>query len=75
MTEAPTTTGRSWWREPMMYLVVGGPLTVIIASFFTLALALRHPDPPVQTRQVSADAPNQQPAVTARNHAATGGQR
>lgn len=75
MSETPTQANRPWWREPMMYLVVGGPLTVVVASFFTLALALRHPDPPVQTRQVAADDAAEQPAITARNHAATGGQR
>jgi uncharacterized protein len=75
MNEVPSKTNRPWWREPMMYLVVGGPLAVIVASFVTLGLALRYPDPPVQTRQVVADEAGQQPAVTARNHAATGGKR
>lgn len=34
-----------WWREPMMWLVIGGPLAVVVASFVTLALALQHVDP------------------------------
>jgi membrane protein required for beta-lactamase induction len=52
----------------MVWLVVSGPLAVVIASMVTLTLALRHPDPPLQ-RSADADAV---PAVTARNHAATG---
>lgn len=35
----------AWWREPMMWLVLGGPLVVVVASFVTLSLAIRHPDP------------------------------
>ena len=36
----PTPSG---WREPMVWLVVGGPAAVVVASFITLALAIRHP--------------------------------
>lgn len=104
-----------WWRHPMMWLVVGGPSLVVVASFITLTLAIRHADPVVAhsnqsgtahvsaedagvedgtrtvapapgsglaaTRQAGqsagdgADAtdPALQPAMRARNHAATGG--
>jgi hypothetical protein len=48
-----------------MWMVVGGPLIVVIASFVTLYLAIRTPDP-VYTH----DGPD---AMQARNHAATGG--
>jgi len=34
-----------WWRERIMWLVVGGPSVVVVASFATLALALIYPDP------------------------------
>lgn len=40
-----TSRRSAWWREPMMWLVVGGPLVVVVASFVTLSLAIRHPDP------------------------------
>jgi hypothetical protein len=73
---------RAWWREPMMWLVLGGPLLVVAASFVTLVLALKHPDP-VLVMDTGADgrseAPAQArdaalvPALQARNHAATGG--
>lgn len=59
----------AWWRFPMMWLVVGGPLIVVAASFTTLAMAIRHPDPVLDTS--TAAARSQQPAVQARNHAAT----
>ncbi len=60
----------------MMWLVVGGPALVVVASFITLSLAIRHPDPVLDTsRAQSADGdvqPDQwTPAVRARNHAAT----
>lgn len=44
-TTLTKTGGLPWWREPMMWLVVGGPLAVVVASVVTLVLAIRHPDP------------------------------
>lgn len=58
-----------WWRIRMLWLVIGGPLAVVIASFATLGLALRYPDP-VLTSESTAS-PAETPAVQARNHAAT----
>ncbi len=116
----PTDAGMAapsgpWWRHPMMWLVVGGPSLVVVASFITLTLAIRHADPVVahgnqsgtahvsaedagtedgarsgaaapgaglaatrQTGQSAGDGsdvtdPALQPAMRARNHAATGG--
>lgn len=73
------TRVRPWWRERMMWLVVGGPSVVVVASFVTLALALKFPDPVIESKvRLSADKASDegaalQPAVKARNHAATGG--
>jgi hypothetical protein len=53
----------------MLWLVVGGPLAVVVASFATLAIALAYPDP-VLVAPLQADA-SQLPAVAARNHAAS----
>jgi hypothetical protein len=61
---------RPWWREPVMWWVVGGPSLVVVASFITLGLALRYPDPVLQE---PVAAKSMQPAKEARNHAATGG--
>jgi hypothetical protein len=53
----------------MVWLVLGGPLAVVLASFVTLYLAITRPDPVLATPAE----PTQplQPAVQARNHAAT----
>lgn len=64
-----------WWRFPMVWLVIAGPVLVIFAGFWTLKLALSIPDPvltvqsegPGNTRSLA-----EQPAVQARNHAVTG---
>jgi len=58
-----------WWRVRMLWLVIGGPLAVVAASFVTLALALMHPDPVIQAEGATTQA--EQPAVQARNHAAS----
>lgn len=68
-----------WWKYKMLWLVIGGPLAVVIASFVTLGLALKHPDEVLKTPQAttrgaaSGDAAAYAPAMQARNHAATGG--
>ncbi len=60
-----------WYRLPIVWMVIGGPALVVVASFFTLSLAIRHPDPVISTAAGADDA--QQPAIQARNHAATNG--
>lgn len=59
---------RPWWREPMVWMVIGGPAAVVVAGFVTLGLALKYPDPVLDDKAVK-----QLPAQKARNHAATGG--
>ena len=56
---------RPWWREPMMWLVLGGPAAVVVAAIATAAIALHSPDPVIK-----ADAART-PAVQGRNHAAS----
>lgn len=58
-----------WWQLPIVWLVIGGPVLVVIASFVTLALALIYPDPVLITTHPASVA--EQPAVQARNHAAS----
>ena len=72
-----------WWKFGHVWLVVSGPLVVVVASFITLYLAVTRPDPVVsennyqqgininQKRQAGQDA-SLAPAMQARNHAATG---
>jgi len=58
-----------WWRVPMVWLVISGPALVVVASFATLALAILNPDPVLDT--ATRVGPSGQPAVQARNHAAS----
>ena len=58
---------RPWWRYGMVWLVIGGPLTVVIAAIATAVIAIRGADPVLDT---SADKAKHVPAVEARNHAA-----
>ena len=58
-----------WWRLPIVWMVIGGPSLVVVASFVTLGLALSHPDPVISAQPgVTA---SELPAVQGRNHAAT----
>ena len=68
-TRPDATETTPWWRVRMLWLVIGGPLAVVLASFVTLGVALMNPDPVLGTAQ-PADA-SQVPAVQARNHAAS----
>ena len=61
--------GVPWWRQPMMWLVVGGPLAVVVAGIVTAVIAIRCADevlvvPPQPQR-------SDVPAMQGRNHAAT----
>lgn len=58
-----------WWRLPIVWLVIGGPALVVVASFITLGLAIKNPDPVLTTPTAKSKA--EQPAVQGRNHAAT----
>ncbi|MDR2155749.1 MAG: nitrogen fixation protein FixH [Burkholderiaceae bacterium] len=69
-------TSQPWWKYPHMWLVVGGPLIVVIASLVTVWLAIGTPDPVYSdsaTGRSAAEAARLSPALQARNHAATGG--
>ncbi len=77
-----TAASPIWYRVPMVWLVVGGPAIVVVASFVTLYLAIANPDPVLPTTPVvaiegdkatkNAQATAQAPAMVGRNHAATG---
>lgn len=67
----------------MMWMVVGGPAVVVVASFVTLWLAIRTPDPVVsedyyqrgininRTLEAQQSEGALTPALKGRNHAAT----
>ena len=77
-----------WWKVPHMWMVVGGPLVVVVAAVATFVIAVRNPDPVLNKNdyerdlaaaqklegQAKADAlaGSMQPAQQARNHAVSG---
>lgn len=66
---------RPWWRYGMVWMVIGGPLVVVVAGIATAVIAFRGADPVVVSApaQVAAEeAFDLQPAMAGRNHAATG---
>lgn len=74
-----------WWKFGHVWMVLAGPLLVVVASFITFYIAVTRPDPVVaedyyrqgieiNKRAGGADgnAASLAPAIQARNHAATG---
>ena len=76
----------AWWRVPQMWLVVGGPLVVVLACMVTITLAVMYPDPVLNKSAYERDLKalsglegkekmevliTLQPAGQARNHAAS----
>ena len=72
---------KPWWCYGYVWLIVGGPLVVVIASFITLYLAITRPDAVIDdyyrkgmeiNKTLKAERDSMAPAMAARNHAATG---
>ncbi len=61
-----------WWRLPIVWMVIAGPAIVVVASFVTLGLAIKHVDPVLDTSQdpAAGRSGGQVPALVGRNHAA-----
>jgi uncharacterized protein len=78
--ESLMENNHSWWRFPHVWLVIAGPLVVVVASFVTFYLAAKSADlvlPTTPQGQSAADLGSEPgitmaPAMQARNHAATG---
>lgn len=56
------------WRTPALWLVIGGPAVVVVASFVTLAIAWHDADRPVRESVSAPSADSMTPATQARNH-------
>ncbi|MDT7835308.1 hypothetical protein [Aquabacterium sp. OR-4] len=73
------TAPTPWWRIGMVWLVLGGPAAVVVASIFTAVVAYRGADEVLVETPSARTAPVQptgnMPAVQARNHAATAAPR
>lgn len=72
---------KSWWNYGYVWLIIAGPLAVVIASIITIYLAIRTPDPAVEdyyrkgieiNKTLDAQREALAPALQARNHAASG---
>jgi hypothetical protein len=62
-----------WWRYGIVWLVIAGPASVVLAGSATVWLAIKHVDPVIVEAPVPSterDASNA-PALKVRNHAAT----
>lgn len=78
---APTSAADKpapWWRYRMLWLVIGGPVAVVVASLITGYIAMRGQDPVLMREEVpdtsataKGAAESMTPAIQARNHAAT----
>ncbi len=72
------TVNRPWWAFGHVWLVIAGPLVVVVASFITFYLAANGQDPVLtkSSAEVDLNAPENRttlaPAMQARNHATTG---
>lgn len=71
----------AWWRYGYVWLLIAGPVAVILASIATVYLALSTPDPAIEgyyrkgieiNKTLVNEANSLAPAHEARNHAATG---
>lgn len=71
-TSSGNGPAQPWYRHRITWLVVALPLIAVVASFTSLYMALRSPDPVLT---VTAGAAEERPAVEGRNHAATGGKK
>ncbi len=81
-----SSTPGKWYKNPYVWLLIGGPSAVIVASFITLYLAISHPDPAIEdyyrkgieinktldAQGQDAQSESMAPALQARNHAQTG---
>ena len=81
LTPPPTTRSTPdhaapWWRFTIVWLVIAGPVAVVLAGIATTAIAFRGADPavpetpPHATARQGHAAVATAPALQARNHAA-----
>ncbi|MDO9405972.1 MAG: FixH family protein [Polaromonas sp.] len=84
MPGVPPAPARPWWKHFYVWMVISGPLSVVIACAVTSVYILQGPDALVSedyyregqeiSRQLKTAPPPMEPALTGRNHSATGGQ-
>lgn len=69
----------TWWRNGMVWLVIGGPAVVVVAAITTAVIAYRGADTVLvetpSARHAVTTPGAETPAMQARNHAATAAPR
>ena len=78
---APAASTGPWWKFGHVWLVIAGPVLVVIAGIITFWIAVRMPDPVVEEDyyrkgiEINQTLRNPEksfaPALKSRNHAAT----
>jgi hypothetical protein len=77
----PTDSSKIWWKNGYVWMVLGGPLAVIVASCITFVIAARGSDPVLEVPTKAAEAAKKGispaedamvPAVQGRNQASAG---
>jgi uncharacterized protein len=81
MTNDRMTASAPWWKHGHVWLVIAGPVAVVIAGVATVFIAVRTPDPVVEAdyyrrgmeinKTLAARDKAKLPALQGRNHAAT----
>lgn len=84
--KSQTTPARHAWQEPYLWMVIGGPLVVVVAAIITAVIAFKNADPVIdknayqqkllekrhlESTQILEDLAKLQPAHQARNNAAS----
>ena len=74
---------RPWWKEPYVWMVISGPASAVLAFVVTAIYIMQGPDALVSenyyreglamSQELKTAQPSMQPALTGRNHSATGG--
>jgi hypothetical protein len=65
------TAPTPWWRVGMVWLVLAGPLSAVLAGSYTAYIAVSGADEVLDTRARQGAPEASVPAVQGRNHAAT----
>lgn len=81
VSSSATPAAAPWWKFGHVWLVLAGPLVVIVAGFITLWLAMSRPDPVFAedyyqrgidiNKTLEHPEKSLAPAMKGRNHAAT----
>lgn len=65
----PGEEATPWWRFPIVWMVIAGPLIVVVAGVSTAVIAVKGADP-VLTMSAPVARAGEAPAMQARNKAA-----